>query len=151
MTGIIRSFFESFAEPDRAKQLVHHDAVLIGVRASSYPGLPLYGTFVGHAGLDRFIGQLQATFDTQVFVIDGELENDEIGYANGRFEHRLRANDALLRSHWAVTCRFRDHRIIHYRFYEDTAALEQAYGVRSTSHETVDVADRYPSQSQSPH
>lgn len=151
MTGIIRSFFASFAEPDRAKELVHPDAVLIGVRAGTYPGLPLYGTFVGHAGLDRFIGQLRATFDTQLFVIDGELENDEVGYANGRFQHRLRANGAVLRSHWAVTCRFRDRRIVHYRFYEDTAALERAYDVRTTSHETVDVADRRPPQSpQSP-
>lgn len=138
--GIIRSFFARFGDLEQAKKLVDPAAQLIGVRARLYPELPLYGTFVGHDGLERFIGGLRRAFDTRMFVIDAAIENDDIGFASGRFEHRVRQTGALLRGHWTVMCRFKDGTITHYRFYEDTAALEEAWGVRTECRETVSDA-----------
>jgi ketosteroid isomerase-like protein len=137
VAGIIRSFFASFGDLEQTKALVDPAAQFIGVRARAYPALPLYGTFTGHEGLERFVGGLRRAFETQMFVIDADIENDEIGFACGRFEHRVRENDALLGGHWAVMCRFKDGRITYYRFYEDTAALEAAFGVRTEYQETV--------------
>jgi ketosteroid isomerase-like protein len=135
--GIIRSFFASFDDPDRTKALVHPEAELIGVRAGSYPDLPLYGTFVGHDGLERFVAGLRRAFETELFAIDHVLEDAEAGFASGRFRHRVRSTGAVLQSHWAVACRFDAGRIVRYRFFEDTAALEQAFGVHTTCRETV--------------
>ena len=137
MPELITKFFNSFGDLDAAKKLVDPSVELIGVRAEEYDEMPLYGTFVGHEGLERFMEGLGKVFDPQLFAIDTVLENDEIGLAVGRFQHRVRDNDALHTSHWAVACRFKDGKITHYRFYEDTASLEEAYGIRTTSRETV--------------
>jgi uncharacterized protein len=137
VASIIREFFASFGDLERARALVDPEAQFVGVRAQSYPELPLYGTFTGHDGLARFMDGLRNAFDTQFFAIDAEIENDELGFASGRFEHRVRHTDALLRGHWALMCRFRNRRITFYRFYEDTAALEEAFGVQTACRETV--------------
>lgn len=142
MSGIIATFFASVRDLEAVKALVDPDATFVGVRAGNYPDLPLYGTFIGHDGLHRFLAGLASAFEPQRFVIDHELESETVGFASGRFEHRLRANNRLLRSHWAVRCHFRDGKIIRYRFYEDTAALEDAFNVHTQSRE--DVNDEGP-------
>lgn len=65
------------------------------------------------------------------------IENEIIGAAFGRFEHRILANDALFRSHWALKCKFKMGKIASHRLYEDTAALEEAMNSRSISRETI--------------
>ena len=137
MSGIISRFFAAFGDFGRVAPLVHPDVRLVGVRAASYPELPLYGTFVGHDGLRRFMAGLRDAFEPQLLEIDAELESTEIAFACGRFEHRVRRSGAQHRSHFAVVCHLRDHKIVHYRFFEDTAALEEAFGVHTQSLEQV--------------
>jgi uncharacterized protein len=140
-TGIISTFFANIGDMDALTAIVDPDAQFVGVRAGTYSGLPLYGTFVGYDGLERFVAGLRDAFQPQLFVIDHELESEALGFASGRFEHRLRSNGKLHRSHWAVRCQFTGGRISRYRFYEDTAALEAAFGIHTTSREDVTTPD----------
>lgn len=139
MTGKIAQLFASFGDVDRFLSLLDPDVRLIGVRARRYPELSLYGTFDGHAGARSFLAGLAAAFDVQTFTIDASLEDEVQGFATGRFQHRLRVNDAILRSYWAVHCGFRNGRLLSYRFFEDTAATEQAFGIRTSAMEDIDV------------
>lgn len=135
--SIIRTFLASLGDLDKAQQLVTPEARFIAVREQVDSTLPLYGTFIGRQGLKAFTEGLRRAFDTQMFKVDAVLENDTIGFASGRFEHRIRATDAIFRSHWALMCEFEDGRISLYRFFEDTAALEEAAGIRTQCKETV--------------
>ena len=138
--SIIRRFVGSLNDLDRAKTFVDPEARFIAVRERSDETLPLYGVFVGHDGLEAFVGGLRAHFDTRMFKVDAVIEAGELGFAAGRFEHRIRATDRLFRSHWSVMCAFRDGRITLYRFFEDTAALEEAMGARTLCREDVSLA-----------
>lgn len=135
--SIIRTFLASLGDLDKAQRLVDPEAKFIAVREKPDSSLPLYGTFIGHDGLKVFTDGLRSAFDTQMFKVDTVLENNKIGFASGRFEHRIRATDAMFRSHWALMCEFKDGRISLYRFFEDTAALEEATGIRTQCKETV--------------
>jgi len=138
--SVIRRFLGSLSDLDQAKTLVDPEARFIAVREQFDETLPLYGTFVGHDGLVDFVGGLRAHFDTRMFTVDAVIETDELGFAAGRFEHRIRATDRLFRSHWSVLCAFRNGRITLYRFFEDTAALEEAMGVHTLCRESVSLA-----------
>lgn len=135
MTEIIRTFFSSLSDLDKAKGLITPDAKFIAVRAADYPDLPLYGTFIGPEGLARFVTGLREAFDTQSFQVDHVVESEVTGAAFGRFEHRIRHTGKTFRSHWAVMCEFRQGKISLYRFFEDTAALEEAMERKTTCKE----------------
>lgn len=133
----IETFLTSLSNLDQAKSLVTETARFIAVREQSYPDLPLYGTFIGHTGLEQFALGLREAYDTQQFQIDHILENEVMGAAFGQFEHRIRATDEFFRSHWALLCEFDGAKISMYRFYEDTAALEEAIQVRTVCKERL--------------
>lgn len=133
----IRNFLSALGDLERAKELVTPDVRFIAVREQSYETLPLYGTFVGRDGLVDFVSGLREHFDTQRFHIDASLENEDLGYASGRFEHRIRTTGLRFASHWAVMCEFREGQIALYRFYEDNAALEEAMVCRTESKEEI--------------
>ncbi|WP_165390154.1 nuclear transport factor 2 family protein [Thalassococcus sp. S3] len=137
MTHIISAFFSNLGDLEKAKAFVDPDAIFVGVREHPDVNLPIYGTFRGHDGMMRFVGALKDAFDTQLFEIDMVHENPTEGFATGRFEHRVKRTGALFRSRWALFAQFRDGRISHYRFFEDTAALEEALGVRTICREAV--------------
>lgn len=137
MAAKIHAFFQSLKDVEAAKRLIAPDAVFIAARAKSYPDLPVYGTYRGHEGFSRFVAQLRESFDTKLFQIDHALENEETGFASGRFSHRVRKTGDMFDSHWAVLFKFKDGLVAHYRFYEDTAALEEAFAVRTRSCEDV--------------
>lgn len=137
MSERIRNFLSSLADLDQAKKLVTPDVRFIAVREQSYDALSVYGAFEGYDGLVEFVSGLRAHFDTQQFHIDASLESEELGYASGRFEHRIRTTGRPFVSHWAVMCEFRDGKIALYRFYEDNAALEEAMGSRTECKEEI--------------
>lgn len=137
MSEIIRTFLSSLGDLDTARKLVTPDVRFIAVREQRYANLPLYGTFEGHDGMVDFISGLRAYFDTQHFHIDSVLESEKLGFASGRFEHRIRTTGRLFKSHWAVMCKFREGKIELYRFYEDNAALEEAMNSQTECREEI--------------
>ena len=82
----------------------------------------------------RFLPGLQVVFDTQAFRIDAELESAEQGFAAGTFHHHIRQTGRDFHSARVVHCRFEGGCIRHYRFYEDTAALEEAMACQRSAH-----------------
>lgn len=137
MSDRIRKFLSSLGDLDHASHLITPDAEFIAVRAETYPELPLYGTFRGATGLAAFVAGLRAVYDTQSFDVDFVLESETVGFAAGRFDHIIRDTGHHFRSHWVVMCQFEGDRIALYRFYEDTAALEEAMAVRTQCKELI--------------
>ncbi len=137
MSTRIETFFASLADLNKAITLITPEAQFVAVRAETYSDLPIYGTYVGYQGLRDFVTGLRQCFDTQLFVIDHIVENDTLGAAFGRFDHRVRATDKPFKSRWAVMCQFEDGKISSYQFYEDTAALEEAMNCRTQNIESV--------------
>lgn len=97
----------------------------------------IIGTFTGYAGLGQFAEGLRNTFDTQPFHVDDVVGDATLAAAFGRFEHRVRANGRMFRSRWAVMCRFQDGKAALFRFFEDTAALEEAPECRTVCQESI--------------
>lgn len=137
MSHRIERLFASFQAPETLEEVLTTKARIIGVREKSDPVLPIYGTYYGPAGFEEFLSRLRTAFDTRAFHVDHILEGTDIGYASGRFEHHVRATGQLFRSHWALRCRFEGEKISEYRFYEDTAALEESLGMRSRCSEEI--------------
>jgi uncharacterized protein len=138
MTGIIQTFLSSLADLEKAKTMITPNARFIAVRSENYPELPLYGTFAGYSGLEAFVTGLRDAFDTQSFQIDHAIENASIGAAFGKFSHIVKATNKPFSSHWAVMCQFQHGKISLYRFFEDNAALEEAFLCRTTCKELVE-------------
>lgn len=137
MTALIKNFLSCLNDLGRAKDLITPDCRFVAVRSDAYAEMPLYGTFVGPDGLEAFVAGLRAHYDTQSFVVDHVIETETLGAAFGRFEHRIRQTGAMFRSHWGLLCTFNGAKIATYRFYEDTAALEEAFKCRTQCRETV--------------
>lgn len=137
MSSKIETFFASLSDLEVAQTLITETCEIIGVREETYPELPIYGKRIGPDGLDAFVQSLRSAFDTQSFHVDHVFETDTTGAAFGRFEHRVKTTDKMFRSHWALQCTFEDGKMSLYRFYEDTAALEEGFAVKTQCKETV--------------
>ena len=122
----VGKFFRSLKEGDieSALEAVHKDAVF------SAPGpdtVPIYNTFHGKKGAREFIRILGELFDTEAFEIYEIIESGDYVFATGLMKHRVRRTGRLFECEWALVCRIKDARIISYKMFEDTAALEKAY------------------------
>ena len=83
------------------------------------------------------MAELRRVFDTQLFVVDQTMAEAGRGFAAGRFLHRVRETDRMFPSHWTLYAEFEGEQLALYRFYEDTAALEEACGVTTETQERV--------------
>ncbi|MBT8154253.1 nuclear transport factor 2 family protein [Epibacterium ulvae] len=137
MTHFIDRFFVALMSPEGAAHMIADDAKIIAVREARYEALPLYGTYTGPDGFTAFFNELRRIFDTQLFEVDHTMADAARGFAAGRFIHRVRATDKLFHSHWTLYAEFTGDKLTLYRFYEDTAALEETNGVRTQSQEHV--------------
>lgn len=137
MTNFIDAFFAAVLSSEGAAHMIADDAKIIAVREKRYDALPLYGTYTGPEGFNAFFNELRRIFDTQLFEVDHTMADASRGFAAGRFVHRVRATDKLFHSHWTLYAEFADNKLTLYRFYEDTAALEETNGVRTQSQENV--------------
>lgn len=137
MTNLVDRFFAALLSPEGANSMIAPDAKIVAVREQSYAELPLYGTYRGPEGFTEFVAELRRIFDTQLFQVDHTMADTKRGFAAGRFIHRVRDTDRLFHSHWTLYAEFEGEQLTLYRFYEDTAALEEACGVTTRSLEDV--------------
>ena len=124
---IVEDFFAALGsgDEDAALELVTPDATF---EAQGPATVPIYGRFVGHDGVRRFIATLRELFDTERFDVRRLTQSDGLAFAYGYMQHRVRKTGRVLRSEWALYCEVRDGRIRTYKMFEDTAALAIAYG-----------------------
>lgn len=122
----VAKFFSSLKDGDieRALDAVHEEAVF------SAPGpdtVPIYNTFHGVEGAREFIRILGEMFDTEAFEIYDVVEKDNYVFAIGLMKHRVKKTGRIFECEWALVCKIKDGKIISYKMFEDTAALEKAY------------------------
>lgn len=129
--SLIEDFFKTLKTGDLEAllALIHPKAEIIGVRETADDRMPIYGTFRGPDGMRAFVDILRSSFETELFEVDTIMEDDIRGFACGRFRHKVRMTGRLFVSNWALYAEFQDGKISLYRFHEDTAALEAAFGV----------------------
>lgn len=122
----VAAFFHALQNGDikAAIDTVHEDGVF------SAPGpdtVPIYNTFYGKDGAREFIGILGELFDTEAFEIYDMVESGEYVFAIGLMKHRVKKTGRLFECEWSLVCKVKDGKIISYKMFEDTAALEKAY------------------------
>lgn len=137
MANILDTFFAALGTEAGASHMIADNAKIIAVREETYTALPLYGTYRGPEGFQTFMAELRRIFDTQLFAVDHTMVDGNRGFAIGRFIHRVRATDRLFHSHWTLYAEFEGEKLSLYRFFEDTAALEEANAVRTRSQENA--------------
>ena len=122
----VQKFFMGLEEGNLEKALesVHEDAVF------SAPGpdsVPIYNTFHGKEGVREFINILGEMFDTEAFEIYDIIEKDGYVFALGLMKHGVKKTGKIFECEWVLVCKIKDGKIISYKMFEDTAALEKAY------------------------
>jgi ketosteroid isomerase-like protein len=123
---IINQFFAALASgnEETALDLVTPDAVFEAQGPSS---VPIYGRFEGCDGVRRFLATLREMFDTERFDVRASTQDDDVAFAYGYMQHRVRRTGRVFRSDWALYCEVRDGHIRTYKMFEDTAALAATY------------------------
>jgi uncharacterized protein len=126
MNTIIDTFFTELGagNEEAALELVTPDATF---EAQGPSTVPIYGRVEGCDGVRRFIATLRDMFDTERFDVRRSAESDDVGFAYGYMQHRVRRTGQVFRSEWTLYCELRDGRIRTYKMFEDTAALAAAY------------------------
>ncbi|WP_417476086.1 nuclear transport factor 2 family protein [Leisingera sp.] len=133
----VTDFFSALRQEgiEAALEYVADDATFVAVLNDDFKKfLPMYGEFRGKSGARAFLNSLAENFDTQEFTVHKMISEGEFAALWGRFHHRIRSTGKDFRSDWALTCEIRNGKIVHYQFYEDTAALEDAFDQPSRSH-----------------
>ncbi|MGO9996108.1 MAG: nuclear transport factor 2 family protein [Steroidobacteraceae bacterium] len=122
----IERFFEATKSGDISAVLavVDKDAVF---EAQGPATVPIYGRFIGHEGVKRFIAALRELFDTEAFEVRKAVEAEGFAFAFGYMQHRLRKTGRVFKSEWALVCEVKGGKILTYKMFEDTAALAAAY------------------------
>lgn len=122
----IEKFFSSLKQGDieGAVDTVHEEAEF------SAPGpdtVPIYNEFHGKKGVREFIRILGELFDSEAFEIYDLVQKDNYVFATGLMKHRVKRTGKLFECEWALVSKVKDGKIILYKMFEDTAALEKAY------------------------
>lgn len=89
--------------------------------------LPIYGRFVGKAGVERLMTALSTLFETERFEIRQWADAGDHVFAYGYMQHRVRETGKTFASEFAAVARIEGGMIRHYRIFEDTAAAEKAF------------------------
>lgn len=131
MSNPVASMFACIAQGDLdgALAFVADDAVF---KAQGPDDVPIYGRFEGREGVRRFLGIAASIFDTEAFEFRKYATADESVFAYGYMQHRVRRTGVVFRSEWALVCEVREGLVWRYRMFEDTAALQRAYGASAT-------------------
>ncbi len=128
---LTRRVFAAFSSRDSSQlaEVISPDCKLIAVLPESQPHLHLYGTFIGPDGAKSFLENLTEAYDTQSFDLIDVFGDETRACAYGKFAHTIKPTGRLFESDWSVVIRVENGKMAFYQFYEDTAALEQAFEV----------------------
>ena len=109
---------------DEILESVHDDAVF---QAPGPETVPIYNTFYGKEGVKEFVRILGELFDTEDFKIYIIAPYKDYIFAHGLMKHWVKATGKMFECEWALVCKIKDGKIISYKMFEDTSALEKAY------------------------
>ncbi|WP_137937689.1 nuclear transport factor 2 family protein [Chitinivorax sp. B] len=109
-----------------ALALIHPEALIIPSRATPSPDNPLYGRFIGPSGMQTMLQHFASVLKPGQFDIQGRLCDGNQVALYGQLRHQSTATDKWFSSDWALIAKVEAGQLVHYHFYEDTAALESA-------------------------
>ena len=126
VTKPVERFFTAFGQGDLEAliETLHEDIVIDNEGPDV---VPVYRTYRGKAEARRFIETLGQNFQTQQFDIQALMGQGDTVMAAGVFKHIIVPTGKTFASSWALRCKIKDDKIVHYRFYEDTAAAVEAF------------------------
>lgn len=124
---LVEFFKAAKTDEQRMLSFVADNAKYIAIKEELNEQCFLYGTYVGHEGFKQLFANLTKAFETQKFEFLGIIEENHTVMAYGYFEHIVKSTGKLFCSHWSLVATFQDGKIVECRFFEDTAALEEAF------------------------
>ena len=126
MLNPVQQFFSCTANGDisGALELINDNVVF---EAQGPSTVPIYGQFQGKDGVRRFIRIASEMFEKEIFEFRKWAEAENYVFAYGFLQHRVRKSGRIFKSEWALVCQIENGKIISYKMFEDTAALQAAY------------------------
>jgi len=112
---------------DRVIKLVHDEAKFIILKKEPSEKIPLYGTYEGKEGVKKYLNILAEAYQIDMFVINKIIGDQDTAFAWGSFRIKVRVTGKTFESDWAVVCEIEKEKIKLFQFFEDTAALEEAF------------------------
>lgn len=126
---VIENYFNAFSKGDIAAvlRIFHPECLIVSVREGERGNGQLHGSYRSRAEASEFLANISRLFETKSFTVESIMEgNKHVVYANGTFVHKVKATAKLFYSTWVQRCIIENGMIKEYRFYEDSAAYEEA-------------------------
>ncbi|MCR9253714.1 MAG: nuclear transport factor 2 family protein [bacterium] len=127
--SVVKAYFEAFSRGDMEKVLetFHPQCLIVSVKEGSRKNGQLHGSYQTRSEAKEFLKNISDLFITKSFEVESIMSGEnEVVYANGTFTHEVKATGKLFYSTWVQRCIIEEGMIKEYRFYEDSAAYEQA-------------------------
>jgi len=122
----VEQFFAAFGQGDLDGLLnTLHDEIVIELEGPT--AVPLYRHYTGKEEARQFIESLGEAFQTQKFEVSTLIGADNTVMAAGAFDHLVKSTGKHFASPWALRCEIKDEKIARYQFYENTAAVVEAF------------------------
>jgi len=130
---ILTCYFQALGSKqiDKVIELVHDEAKFIILKKEHSDKIPLYGTFYGKEGVRKYLSLLEETEQIERFVLHKLIGNQEAACAWGNFRIKVKVTGKVFESDWAMICEVEQEKIKLFQVFEDTAALEEAFDLRS--------------------
>ncbi len=112
---------------DRVIEIVHDEAKFIILKKEPSDEIPLYGIYEGKEGVEKYLNILAEVYQIEVFVINKIIGDQDTAFAWGSFRIKVQVTGKAFESDWAAVCEIEEEKIKLFQFFEDTAALEEAF------------------------
>ena len=127
--SVVESYFKAFGKGgmDEVLKHFHPECLIVSVREGERAPGQLHGTYRTREEARDFLANINRLFEVREFNIESVMEGaGDVVYANGTFTHLVKSTGNLFHSTWVQRCIIAEGMIKEYRFYEDSAAFEQA-------------------------
>ncbi|RKE98134.1 nuclear transport factor 2 family protein [Ichthyenterobacterium magnum] len=125
---IVQDYFKAFQQGNINQVLdaFHNDCLIVSVRDESRKKNQLHGTYRTKESAKQFLQNIVDHFNTEEFIVDKIIAENNVVFANGKFRHKVKATGKLFISDWVQRSIIENNKIKEYRFYEDSAAFVKA-------------------------
>ena len=127
--SVVEGYFNAFGKGDMGSvlEIFHPECFIVSVKEGDRAEGQLHGSYHTKKQAKDFLANITNLFDTKDFQVEAIMEGEQsVVYANGTFTHKVKASGKLFYSTWVQRCIIQDGMIKEYRFYEDSAAYENA-------------------------
>ncbi|XPV70465.1 MAG: isochorismatase family protein [Halarcobacter sp.] len=126
---IVLDYYKALSTGDikEALTLVDDNIEYIAVKDTSETYPELYGTYRGKNQLTDFFKHLSDFYITEDFRVDSFASNKNEAFIKGYLKYKIKRNDSIYDTFWMAHVTIKDGKLLSYRFFKDTALLEEKY------------------------